>query len=178
MRSVAALVLVAAALPLVAPDAGLASAAGESFVRRHRCAVVARLDAIHRRGPVDQSRDRFIVVSLRDQPQHYVQCMFGDRDSRMFCEAASGAYGAAGESGLRLGASAREALRALRFVQDNPRENYARTIDLGDPPDLGLAADLMLSALHEAYGARPGSELQIEAPKGGNPETECGTPVS
>jgi hypothetical protein len=178
MRSVAALVLMAAALPLVGPDAGAASAASDSFVRRHRCAVVARLDAIHRRGPVDESRDRFIVVSLRDQPQHYVQCMFADRDSRMFCEAASGAYGPSGESGLRLDAPAREALRALRFVQDNPRENYARTIDLGDPPDLELAADLMLSALHEAYGAHPGSELQIEAPKGGKPETECGTPVS
>lgn len=178
MRSVAALVLMTAALPLVGADAGPASASGDSFVRRHRCAVVARLDAIHRRGPVDVSRDRFIVVSLRDQPQRYVQCIFEDRDTRMFCEAASGAYGPSGERGLRLGASVREALRALRFVQDNPRENYSRTVDLGDPPDLGIAADLMLSALHEAYGAHPGSELQIEAPNGGNPQTDCGTPVS
>jgi hypothetical protein len=42
----------------------------------------------------------------------------------------------------------------------------------------GIAADLMLATLHDAYGARPGAALDIEAPYGGSPGSGCGTPAS
>ncbi|MHC2105093.1 hypothetical protein [Methylobacterium sp. CM6246] len=85
-----------------------------AFIRQHRCEVVARLDAIHRRGPVETSRDRFIVVALRDRPMHYVQCIFQPFDTVMLCEASSGAYG---KTGFRLQAQSQAALRALQYAQ-------------------------------------------------------------
>ena len=164
----------ALAVPVAAGDA-------ESrawFVREKRCAVAERLAAIHSSGPIDVSRDRFIVVAPHGQPQRYVQCIFQDRDTRMFCEAASGAYGPPGQRRLRLDASARQALSALGYVQADPAENFARAVDLGAPPDLDIAADLMLATLHDVYGARPGAVLDIEAPHGGRPGRGCGTPES
>ncbi|MCJ2053576.1 TY-Chap domain-containing protein [Methylobacterium sp. J-070] len=133
---------------------------------------------MHRRGPVWKSRDRFVIVALKDQPQRYVQCVFHDHDSRMFCEASSGAYGPAGPGRFRLDAPARAALRALGFVQADPGKNFVRDVDLGDPPDVTVAADLMLAARHDGYGARPGSVIEISAPYGDDPVADCGTPVS
>ncbi|XYD10642.1 hypothetical protein R1A27_09355 [Methylobacterium sp. NMS12] len=172
MYRIFATLVLAATSALAAPDSRA------QFIRENRCAVAERLDAIHRHGPVDVSRDRFIVVALHGQEQRYVQCIFQDRDTRMFCEAASGAYGPPGGSRLRLDATARAALAALRYVQADPAENFARLVELGTPPDLGIAADLMLAALHDAYGARPGDVLDIEAPYGGTPGRGCGTPES
>lgn len=169
---------------LVATSA-LSAAAGDStsisrsrFIARHRCAVVERLDLIHRKGPIDESRDRFIILSPRGEPQRYVQCMFEDRDTRMLCEASSGAYGPIGHGRLRLDASARAALEALGFVQASPREDYVRHVELGHPPDVAIAADVMLTALHDGFGARPGSPIEIWVPYGGDPVEPCGTPVS
>jgi hypothetical protein len=124
------------------------------------------------------SRDRFIVVMLREQPQRCVQCIFQDCDSRMLCEAASDAYRPAGADRLRLDASARVTLRRLGYSQASARDNFSRTLALGSLPGVGIAADLMLSALHDAYGNHTGSVLRIEAPHGGDPGTTCGTPVS
>lgn len=144
-----------------------------AFIRQHRCEVVARLDAIHRRGPVETSRDRFIVVALRDRPMHYVQCIFQPFDTVMLCEASSGAYG---KTGFRLQAQSQAALRALQYAQADGEANFSRTVSLGDPPDVGIAADLMLAALYDAYGAEPDSAIEITAPRGGG--GGCGTPTS
>jgi hypothetical protein len=73
----------------------------------------------------------------------------------MLCEAGSGAYGPADRNHLRLNESALAAQAALHFVHDGPRENLARIVELRDPPDVGIAAALMLAALHDANGARP-----------------------
>jgi hypothetical protein len=48
----------------------------------------------------------------------------------------------------------------------------------GKSQDVGIAADLMLAALHDAQGARPGAVLDIEALYGGTPGRGCGTPKS
>ncbi|MCJ2142026.1 hypothetical protein [Methylobacterium sp. E-066] len=139
---------------------------------------MARLDAIHRRGPIETSRDRFIVVALRDRPMHYVQCIFQPFDTAMLCEASSGAYGpgAPGQPAFQLHPRSQAALHALHFVQADARENFSRTVILGDPPDVGIAAELMLAALYDAYGAEPDSAIAIMAPRGGG--AGCGTPTS
>ena len=139
---------------------------------------MARLDAIHRRGPIETSRDRFIVVGLRDQPMHYVQCIFEPYDTEMLCEASSGAYGpsASGQPAFQLHARSRAALHALHFIQADARENFLRSVFLGDPPNVGIAADLMLAALYDAYGAEPDSAISITAPRDGG--AQCGTPTS
>ncbi|MEE7449772.1 hypothetical protein MRF4_19220 [Methylobacterium radiotolerans] len=178
MYRIPAMLVLATTSALAAPEAAGDPGTRAPFVREHRCAIAERLDAIHRRGPVDVSRDRFVVVAPRGQTQRYVQCIFQDRDTRMLCEAASGAYGPPGRRRLRLDAAARQALAALGYVQADPAENFARLVELGTPPDMGIAADLMLAALHDAYGARPGTVLDIEAPHGGTPGRGCGTPES
>jgi hypothetical protein len=178
MYRISAMLVLATSPALAAPAAAGDPGTRAPFIREHRCAVVERLDAIHRRGPVDVSRDRFIVVAPHGQAQRYVQCIFQDRDTRMFCEAASGAYGPPGRRRLRLDATARQALAALGYVQADPAENFSRLVELGSPPDTGIAADLMLAALHDAYGARPGDILDIEDPHGGTPGRGCGAPES
>jgi hypothetical protein len=178
MRWGCALMIVASASPLAAADLDGGASTRSRFIAQHRCAIVERLEIIHLRGPVEQSRDRFIVVALRGEPQRYVQCIFHDRDRQMFCEASSGAYGPAGRGRFGLDPSARAALYALGYVQADPRKNLTRDITLGDPPDVGIATDLMLGALHDGYGARPGSVIEITAPLGENRVLKCGTPVS
>lgn len=178
MRRVCAVMMVAAtSSPAVADPDSTANRMG--FIARHRCAVVARLAAMHRRGPGEEAPNRFIILRLRGEPQRYVQCMFEDlRDSRMICEASSGAYGPTGQGQLRLGASERAALRALGYVQAAARENFARPVELGDPPDLTIAADLMLAALYDGYGARPGRVIELWSSYGDAPVVPCGTPTS
>ena len=97
----------------------------------------------------------------------------------MFCEASSGTYHAVddGEPRLRLSASSVIPLHALGYRQDDPRENCSRRSHVGSLPDTRLAADLMLAALFDAYGARLDSEIEIDAPKGGPGATGCGTPA-
>lgn len=179
MRLACAVLTMVAASPLAAASLDSPTAARARFIARHRCAVVERLDGLHRRGGVDDSHDRFIIVALHGEPQHYVQCIFHDRDTRMFCEASSGAYGPTGAGQLRLGPSEQAALRALGYVQASLRDNFARDIGIGDPPDVTIAADLMLAALYDGYGGGPGSEIEIRGPSHGDDlRAACGTPES
>jgi len=178
MRWVCAWLAIAGMSSLAAAELGDTAATRARFIAQHRCALVERLQAMHRRGPVEESRDRFISVALRDEPQRYVQCIFHDRDAWMFCEASSGAYGPTGRDRLRLGPSERAALNALGYIQANAGENFAREVELGAPPDVAIAAELMLAALHDGYGARPGSVIEVRAPYAGEPGIACGTPES
>ncbi|WP_244010070.1 TY-Chap domain-containing protein [Methylobacterium sp. J-068] len=150
-----------------------------AFIEAHRCAVVERLRSIHLRGPRSTSRDRFIAVRITAAEQSYVQCIFFDEDTKMHCEAASGAYGPRTEA-LRLerSPSSIPALHRLGFTQGDPNGNYAREIALGTPPALDVAADLMLGALHDAYGARLDTRLEFTAPRAALPRHACPGPVS
>lgn len=175
-------ILGAIALASLLPAPAEAQVTGEwaLFAAMHRCPVEAILTAIHRRGPVGTSRQRFIVLSLPDTPQHYVQCIFIERDTAMGCEASSGAYGPKeGEPGhFAPSSAARAALARLGYRLDDPAENFTRTIALGTPPDVGQAATLMLRTLFDAYGARPGSPVEVVAPRGGDAISDCGAPAS
>ena len=96
----------------------------------------------------------------------------------MYCEASSGAHGPTGEGRLQWGPTERAALNALGYAQASPRESSARDGAIGDPPDVTIAADLMLAALRDGYGAGPGSVIEIQAPSGDDPIAACGTPAS
>lgn len=96
----------------------------------------------------------------------------------MFCEASSGTFAFLGSDRLRIGHSERAALGALGFVRANSETRFGRDIELGDPPDVTIAADLMLVARHDGYGARLGSPIEIRATYGGDPVAPCGTPES
>ncbi len=95
---------------------------------------------------------------------------FQDRDTRLLSKAASGAYGAPDRKRLRL--------EALRSVQADQRRICAPIIELGTPRAVGIAADQMRAAMRGTKGARPGAVLDIEAPCGGTPGRNGGTPAS
>ena len=39
-----------------------------------------------------KERDQFLVVGVKNRPQHYVQCMFADSRRKLYCEASSFYY--------------------------------------------------------------------------------------
>jgi len=150
----------------------------QDFVGTYRCPVLTALERIHQRGPKTTSRNRFAIVSIEKAPQRYVQCIFFDGDVRMFCEASSGAYGPVGEADHPLTEEGRAALKSLGFTQADPQHNFTRTVDLGEPPRVEIAADMMLETLARAYGARMGTRIEVTAPLGRGAEDRCGVPAS
>ena len=177
IRSTASMML--AVVLAAIPGAAAADRGRAGFIETHRCAVVERLRSIHLRGPRSTSRDRFLVVSVARAEQSYVQCIFFDEDTKMQCEASSGAYGRMPEgSHLTWLAPSRSALHRLGFAQVDPDTNYTREIALDTPPDFRVVASLMLGALHDAYGARVGTRLEFTAPKAVLQHDACPEPVS
>lgn len=167
---------VAAALALLlAPAAEAAPTPRDQFVTDHLCAVRTRLTRIHERGPQDTSRNRFLVVAIRGDPQSYVQCVFTEEDRTMLCEASSGAYRDRDDSGIRrhLRPEAAAALHRLGFSQPDPKSNFQRTVDLGMPPDLDIPARLILTALFDAYDGAGAQALDMHAPMAAG-EPACG----
>lgn len=160
---------------LLEGEASAAERARDAFIARHLCGARTLLARIHERGPPTTSRNRFLVLAVRDQPQHYVQCIFFDADRKMLCEASSGAYRYVARDGLRLDQAAESvaALEALGFAIPGSGGNFAREVVLGTPPDLDAAARLMLAALHDGYRADDTSVLDAVAPMAGD-EPACG----
>ena len=99
--------------------------------------------------------------------------------TRILCEASSGYYynkdGAPRTFYLPRDAIA--ALGKLGFSTDDSKGNFRYEAGIGAPPDLNAIADLMLTALHDAYGARAGGTLQFNAPFAHGATSKC-IPVS
>jgi hypothetical protein len=156
-----AVFMLAPASPAVAASAADLSA----FLAAYRCDVVERLLMIH--ANQTSKDDRFLIIGLQGAPEEtYVQCLFNDDDSKIFCEAASGFYlQKAGEPRRsRVTPQALAALARLGFSTDDSKGNYRRMMDLTGPSDFTVIADLMLSALYQGYGAGLDSRLIWEAP--------------
>jgi hypothetical protein len=75
-------------------SAASAADAGEAlrnFLATYRCAVVERLERMHARGDRSSQTDLFLILAVRSKPK-YVQFIFTDSDTAMYCEATSGFY--------------------------------------------------------------------------------------
>ena len=105
--------------------------------------------------------------------------MLVDNRTKLLCEASSGYYynkdGAPRTFFLPQGAI--RALSRLGFSTDDSEGNFRYQAELGDPPDLNVIADLILTALHDGYGARVDSELKFSAPFAPRATSKC-IPVS
>lgn len=109
---------------------------------------------------------------------HVLQCMFFDEDTKMFCEASSGAYGPQSATlRFELSHASDAALRQLGFTQTDQTKNHTREITLGTPPDYDIAAKLMLGALYDAYGVGIETQLAFKAPMAILPLRACPGPV-
>jgi hypothetical protein len=145
----------------------------------YRCPVVDRLDRIYDHPKPTDFRDRFLAVTLAGHPHGYVQCIFIANRTRILCEASSGYYynkdGAPRTFYLPRDAIA--ALGKLGFSTNDTKGNFRYEAGIGAPPDLNAIADLMLTALHDAYGARADATLQFNAPFARGATSKC-IPVS
>jgi hypothetical protein len=158
------------------------TAAADSFrdlLVSYRCEVVKRLERIYRTGDLSSDRDRFIAVTVPSHPHGYGQCIFHDNATGLYCEAASGYwYGKAdAPRTFRQPAATVAALERLGFDTDDSQGNFKVDRTLSDPPDFNAAADFILRALHDGYGARGEMTLKFNAPFAPNIPTSC-IPIS
>lgn len=136
-----------------------------TFLAGYRCEIVDRLGEIH---ASPDRKARYIVLSDRSRPEHYVQCLFIEDDMRMLCEVASGFYlTKEGESRIKL-VSPRgfSALERLGFSGNDAEGNFQTFVDTATDADFPAVADLMLTALYRGYEKRRPPSLKIEAPLG------------
>jgi hypothetical protein len=146
-----------------------------SLLVEYRCPVVDRLDRIYDYASPNDYRDRFLAVTLNSHPHGYVQCMFAASRTKLLCEASSGYY--YNRSGaprtFYLSTEAIAALRRLGFSTDDSAGNFRYEAGIGSPPDLNAIADLILTALHDGYGARADSRLSFNAPFAPRASSKC-----
>lgn len=152
----------------------------QQLLGRYLCPVVERLERIHAMGDPALHSNEYLIVAIDGRDETYVQCLFyrADKSEKIMCEAASGFYLA--KPGERrtahLAAGAIAALARLGFSTDDSQGNFR--IDLNaDPPDFHAIGELILKALHDAYGARVESKLLLIAPYAPKGTPKC-VPVS
>jgi hypothetical protein len=145
------------------------------LLAQYRCPVVDRLEQIYKAAPSSHPQNLFLIVSFAARPNDYVQCVF-DPLTHMFCEAASGFYDhvASEPRTRRLPAGAVAALSRLGFSTDRRLlRKFQISFDVAEPPDVNAIAELILKALHDAFDARAGVTLLIEAPLAPRPTGKC-----
>jgi hypothetical protein len=157
----------AALLALAALSATAAGATSDArfteFRDLHRCEIVRRLAVIQ---ATNRKRDRFLILAMVHHPARYVQCLFDEAGTAMLCEASSGYY-TEGNGKSRLFRASPEAVAELAwlgFSTDDSQGNFQRKVAAKSPEDLEAVANLLLTAIYRAYGARPSSAMQIIAP--------------
>lgn len=161
--------------PAFADDGGTLRA----LLIRYRCPLVDRFERVYEAGDPTSDADRFVAVTVPTHPHGYVQCIFIEGKTRLLCEASSGFYyGVAGQSRpFHLPQASLAALAKLGFSMDDSKGNFQIFVDVSHKPDFNAVADLVLTALHDAYGARADSPLQANAPFAPRPTARC-IPVS
>lgn len=171
-------IVLAATLAAPAVAAAQDDAAYRQLQARYHCPIVDRLEHIYAKGDPKKFPDEYLIVDIPPRPEHYVQCLFYKR-GKIYCEAASGFFldGPGEPRTMRLPAIAIAALAKLGFSTDDSKSNFQLNIDVTNPPDFGAIADLMLKALHVAYGADGQTSLRFHAPYAPHATLEC-VPVS
>jgi len=114
-------------------------------------------------------------VSVKARPQNYVQCMFADNRSILYCEASS-FYCAERDTKPRtlyMPPERMAALEKLGFSIRTSEKNFPYERVLSDTPDFDEIATMMLTALHNTYGVRQDTELATDAPFVGNMVVAC-----
>lgn len=140
-----------------------AAAERRAFVAAYRCDVEEMLAAVAKSA---KRADRYVVLALRADQAKYAQCILGagKGDSDALCEIASGAFSFEQAAIV----TAPERVAALRGQGFSIRRgsNYSRVVRVkkGDARPL---AEVMLSGLASAYGAKVGTAVVAAAPLAG-----------
>ena len=152
----------------------------QKLLGRYLCPVVDRLERIHAMGDPTLHSDEYLIVAIDGRDETYVQCLFylADKSEKIMCEAASGFYltKPGQPRTVHLAADAIAALARLGFSTDDSQGNFRIDLD-ADPPDFRAIGELILRALHDAYGARAESKLLLIAPYAPKVTPKC-VPIS
>jgi hypothetical protein len=125
----------------------------------HFCEILTYLKTIRSHPPTP--RNRYLTIDI-DGRQGYVQCLFYDRDRRIFCEAASGFYE---DPRVQFVAPAQlPALKALGFSTRATKGNYQQRRAVKGEQTLADVADLLIRTLQAIYGAVPEDRFVYKAP--------------
>lgn len=96
------------------------------------------------------------------------------KPAKVLCEASSGFFRNTGEPRTyHLTPSAIAKLGKLGFSTDDSQGNFKKTDDTGERPEFNAIADLILTALHDAYDVRVSSKLKFESPFAPQNTTTC-----
>ncbi|RTL48907.1 MAG: hypothetical protein EKK40_16155 [Bradyrhizobiaceae bacterium] len=142
------------------------------IIEEHRCHLAGNLRAVYRSS---QDRARYVTLSRPGQLNSYVQCGFIEARSKLHCEASSSYYSQS-EIPPRLiypSAEEKNALEKLGFKSGNGLENFSYKRDLTSAPDFDGIARLMLLAMHDGFGARAETYLELRAEFDGTLITAC-----
>jgi hypothetical protein len=150
----------------------------ERLLGQYRCPVVDRLERIYAAGDPKKHPNEYLIIDIPPHPETYVQCVFYAQ-RKVYCEAASGYFLDTPDKPrtMRLPASAVDALGRLGFSTDDSKGNFSLDLDIAEPPDFNAIAELMLRALHDAYGAEADTRLRFHAPYARRAAGKC-EPVS
>lgn len=134
-----------------------------SFLAAYQCPLYKALETI--RAQEMTPLNRFLVLSFdKDRkPDHYVQCIFENQDTQLYCEASSGLYG---KGPVKLSRRAPESLTTLGFDMSTtgPVKNFWQYRPIRGSADVWDAARLMLETFYLGYGARLKNRIAIKAP--------------
>ena len=145
-----------------------ASASGlDVFVARHKCRVAEGLRMI---AAATTDRDPFLILAWRASSpvQGYVQCLFNDESTQIYCEAQSGTLDP--EPGRRPSAEGLAALAGLGFDMDASKGNFQRRIAVKQPGDFDEIAGFMLSALYGGFAGVPDRAIEWISPNASETE--------
>lgn len=142
----------------------------------YRCEVVQRLEQIYATGDPKLDDDRFLAVTVPEHPHGYVQCIFHDEQTAIYCEASSGFYYDEPRT-FHQAPETIDALARLGFNMDDRQGNFSVDFSIDAPPDFNAIADFMLRVLHDGYGARANTNLKFNAPFAPGVPSTC-VPVS
>lgn len=166
MRAVVRTLLILSACLISAPLSAQISDSREALFAKYRCPLSDLLRQVFEAPSAYQQRNRYLVLSPHERPADYVQCMFGENRSKLYCEASSGYYVAPdNKPRIRFPSEEMKAvLRKLGFATGNDEKNFPYEHDFSGAPDFGEIATMMLSAMHDAYGARADTIFSMRAP--------------
>lgn len=155
-----------ATLLWVATTAAASPPDEQHFIETNYCAVYERLRLIRRSGNPDTSHDRFLAVTRADDAGAYVQCIFFENSTKLYCEANSGLYSGATPATATyvLPPERIAALGKLGFDIEVKDGNYKQEIAASDDKALGAVAKMLLKALVVGYGGRADTKLKYVAP--------------
>jgi hypothetical protein len=134
----------------------------QAFLLKYRAATADVLQCIYQASNPSSRYNRFLIIRIVGQRYGSVVCEFQDHVSKLRFEASYG-FECVETRTFHHPAEWVAALGRLGSTED-PHGNFYVDLDLSDPPDFNPIADLLLRALHDAYGARAQSDLQFSAP--------------